>query len=144
MKKVSYKSFLSMCKYSIFFFFYLGFLSRTFTIHRTAGEGEAISLSPLYHFHLLHRHLDISRAITAESSPLHIAIVSERKSLTTKLLTCLEFFLHQSFAVGLKYRQNIFLNKNNAFKRNASLFCFFMFFFVFLKSNTITFCFCLT
>ena len=23
------------------------------------GKGEAISLSPLYHFHLLHRHLDI-------------------------------------------------------------------------------------
>ena len=36
------------------------------------GKGKAISLIPLYHFHLLHRHLDISRAITAESSPLHI------------------------------------------------------------------------
>ena len=34
---------------------------------------EVISLSPLYHFYPLHRHLDISRAITAESSPLHIA-----------------------------------------------------------------------
>ena len=56
-----------------FFFFYLGFLSRTFMIHRIAGEGEAISLTPLYHLHLLHRHLDISPAITAESSPLHIA-----------------------------------------------------------------------
>ena len=34
------------------FFFYLGFLSQTFTIHRTAGKvGEAISLSPIYHFH---------------------------------------------------------------------------------------------
>ena len=55
------------------FFFYLGFLSRTFTNHRTAGEGEGISLTPHYHFHPLHRHLDISRAITAESSPLHIA-----------------------------------------------------------------------
>ena len=54
------------------FFFYLGFLSQTFTIHETAGEGEGIYLTPLYHFHLLHRHLDISRAITAESSPLHI------------------------------------------------------------------------
>ena len=30
-------------------------------------------MTPLYHFHLLHRHLDISLAITAESSPLHIA-----------------------------------------------------------------------
>ena len=57
----------------VFFFFYLGFLTRTFTIHRHQGKGEAISLSPLYHFHPLHRHLDINRAITAESWPLHIA-----------------------------------------------------------------------
>ena len=35
-------------------------------------NGDAISLSSLYHFHPLHRHLDISRTITAESSPLHI------------------------------------------------------------------------
>ena len=41
------------------------------------GNGEAISLTPLYHFHPLHRqlgHLDISLAITTEISPLHIAI----------------------------------------------------------------------
>ena len=31
------------------------------------GKGEAISVIPLYHFHPLHRHLDISWAITAES-----------------------------------------------------------------------------
>ena len=49
------------------FFFYLGFLSRTFT------NREGISLFPHYHLHPLHRHLYISRAITAESSPLHIA-----------------------------------------------------------------------
>ena len=30
----------------------ISFFSQTFTIHRTAGEGEAISLTPLYHFHL--------------------------------------------------------------------------------------------
>ena len=53
------------------FFFYLGFLSRTFTNHRTAGKGEGISLTPHYHFHPLHRRLDISRAITAGSSPAH-------------------------------------------------------------------------
>ena len=57
-----------------FFFFYLFFfLLRTFTIHTTAGEVAGIYLTPLYHFHPLHRHLDITRAITAESSPLHIA-----------------------------------------------------------------------
>ena len=37
------------------------------------GKGEAISLTPLYHFHQLHRRLEISWAITAETSPLEIA-----------------------------------------------------------------------
>ena len=37
------------------------------------GKEEGISLTPHYHFHPLYRQLDISRAITAESSPLHIA-----------------------------------------------------------------------
>ena len=37
------------------------------------GESLSLSLTPLYHFHLLHRHLDISQAITAENSPMHIA-----------------------------------------------------------------------
>ena len=58
------------------------------------GKGEGISLTPHYHFYPLHRHLDMSRTITAESLPLRIAssrtrtgnFVSERKSLTTKLL----------------------------------------------------------
>ena len=52
------------------FFFYLGFLSRTFTNHRTAGEGGG---------HFFNSSLPLSPAslsswvITAESSPLHIA-----------------------------------------------------------------------
>ena len=37
------------------------------------GKGEVISLALPCHFHPLHRHLDVSRAITAESSPLHIS-----------------------------------------------------------------------
>ena len=58
--------------------FVLGFLSRTFSIQTTAGEremgerGGGISLIIHYYYHPLHRHLDISRAITAESLPLHI------------------------------------------------------------------------
>ena len=49
-----------------FFFSIWVFLSRAFTIHRAAGEGgEGIYLTPLYHFNPLHRHLDISWAITA-------------------------------------------------------------------------------
>ena len=42
---------------------------------RIAGlqrKGEGISLTPQYHFHPLHGHLDISLAITAESLPLRI------------------------------------------------------------------------
>ena len=35
------------------------------------GKVGGISLNRHYHFHPLHRNLDISRAITAESSPLH-------------------------------------------------------------------------
>ena len=54
-------------------FFYVGFLSRTFTNHRTTGEGEGISLTPHYHFHSFYRHLDISRVITPGSSPLRLA-----------------------------------------------------------------------
>ena len=77
------------------FFFYLGFLSQTFTIHRTAGEGgDFIFLTPLYHHHSFHRHLNITRAVTEEcsahsqqSNSNRKLLVSERKSLTTKLRT---------------------------------------------------------
>ena len=37
------------------------------------GKGEGIYLTPPHHFRPLHRHLDISWVIAAESSPLHIA-----------------------------------------------------------------------
>ena len=52
------------------------------------GKKEGISLTPHYHFHPLRRHLDISRTITAESSPMHIGSSGTRagrKLLTTKL-----------------------------------------------------------
>ena len=45
----------------------------TFTNHRTAGEEGRHFFNSSYHFPPLHRHLDISQAITAESSPLLIA-----------------------------------------------------------------------
>ena len=55
----------------MYFFFHLCFLLQTFTIHRTAGKGGAyLSLIPVYHFRPA---LNISRAITAASSTLHIA-----------------------------------------------------------------------
>ena len=61
---------------SFFFFFFFSiwvFFHDHSRITGLQGKGESISLTPHYHFHPLHRHLDISRAITAESSPLHIA-----------------------------------------------------------------------
>ena len=56
----------------LIFFFYL-FIYLFFIGQGQQEKGEAISLTPLYHFHPLHRHLDISHAITAESSPPDIA-----------------------------------------------------------------------
>ena len=60
--------------YLMFFFFSMWvFFHEHSRITGLQGKGEGISLTPQYHFPPLHRHLDISRAITAESSPLHIA-----------------------------------------------------------------------
>ena len=55
------------------FFFCLVFLSRAFTIHRTAGEGGAYLFNSFLPLPPASQTLDISRAITAESSPLRIA-----------------------------------------------------------------------
>ena len=57
----------------LFFFLVWVFFHEHSRFTGQQGKGEDISLTPLYHFHSLHRHLGISRAITAESSPLHIA-----------------------------------------------------------------------
>ena len=76
----------------IFLFFSIfAFLHNHSRITGLQGKGYGIYLIPYYHFYPLHRRLDISWAITAESWPLQIAstrepLVSERKSLTTKLL----------------------------------------------------------
>ena len=63
-------------KLSFFFFFFFFciwvFCHNHSWITRLQGKGEGISVTPHYHFHPLQRHLDIRRAITAESSPLHI------------------------------------------------------------------------
>ena len=58
-----------------FFFFFSTwvFFHEHSRIAGLQGKGEGISLTPHYHFHPLHRRLDISRAIAAESSPLRIA-----------------------------------------------------------------------
>ena len=58
---------------NVFFFFRSGVFFTTIRESQDCrGRGRAFLLTPHYHFHRLHRHLYISRAITAESSPLHI------------------------------------------------------------------------
>ena len=84
------------------FFFLSGFPFTT--IHESndcRGRGMA---SPHYHFHPLHRHLDISQVITAGSSPLHIAAGPKlgtfgfcTKLVTTKLCAPRRFIFRISF-----------------------------------------------
>ena len=61
---------------NVFFFLIWVFFHEHSRFKEQPGKVEAISLIPLYHFRPLHRHLDICRAITAESSVLHIAITT--------------------------------------------------------------------
>ena len=55
------------------FFFIWVFFHEHSLFTRQQEKWEGIFLTLPYHFHPLHRHIDISRVITAESSPLHIA-----------------------------------------------------------------------
>ena len=64
-------------------------------------KGEGIFLTPLYHFHPLHRHLDISRAITAESLPLHIARSRTRTG---------KFWFPSASRWSLSYGPNVYWN----------------------------------
>ena len=76
------------------FFFYLGFLSQTFTFHGTAGEGggflfnSSLPLPPASQA-LRHQPGDYCRELTSAHSwqpgSNREPLVSERKSLTTKL-----------------------------------------------------------
>ena len=77
------------CFFSVWLFFH--------EYSRFTGQqvkGEAISLYPFYHFHPLHRHLDISWVIAAESSPLRI---TGNRNRTRKLWYTL-FRIHSSYA----------------------------------------------
>ena len=71
----------------------MSFVSRIFTIHRTAKDGEGYLLNLSLPLPPASQILDISWAISAESSLLHMAsnwtrtrepLISERKLLTIK------------------------------------------------------------
>ena len=88
-----------------FFFPFWVFFHKHSQIMGLQGKGEGISLTPHYHFHPLHTHLDISRAITAESSPLHILaagleLVSKCKSLTINLCSLKKIYFHEKIFPG--------------------------------------------
>ena len=87
MSKIRYNNLLSnwtlwllhyiyQISYQLYIMFLRGFFSIWVFFHnhsRITGlqeMREGIFLTPHYHFHPFHRHLDISRAITADSSPL--------------------------------------------------------------------------
>ena len=58
----------------LFVFFLSGFYITEYSWFTGQQEKEeVISLPTFYHFHLLHMQLDITPAMTVESSPLHIA-----------------------------------------------------------------------
>ena len=94
-------------KYRYFFSVWFSF-TNIHDLQDSRGRGWLFlprPLSLLFYFHLLHRHLDISRAITIESLPLHIAsnrsrtgksLVFEGKSLTTKLCIIKYRYFHLS------------------------------------------------
>ena len=123
-KKINYEFAINkdrLCNRQFFiliFFFYVGFLSRTFTNYRTAGEqrGHFIDSSlPLPPTSQTHRHQpgDYCKELTSSHSQQLDSnwepLVSKRKSLTTKLCapnllltnTCYAMSEKSNFAVIL-------------------------------------------
>ena len=72
-KKNSKQIFEILLPTSDFLFLFIYFFHGHSRFTGQQEKDEVTSLTPLYHFHPLPRHLDISRAITAASSPPHIA-----------------------------------------------------------------------
>ena len=85
-----------------FFFFLSRLISRTFTIHRTSGEGGelffnfSLPLQPASQT-LRYQHGDYCRELTSACSQQRDSnresLISERKSLTTKLRTLAALFV---------------------------------------------------
>ena len=79
-------------KHVVMFFCFLFFFSIWVLFHEHSritglqGKGEGISLTPHHHFYPLHRQLDISRAITAESSPYLLTSVLMKTSNLTRYI----------------------------------------------------------
>ena len=68
----NYCMLISFFSTQLFFFVIWIFFQKHSRFTGQQGKGDGISLTPLYHFHPLHRHLEISQGITVESSLHHI------------------------------------------------------------------------
>ena len=88
-----------------YFIFYLGFLSRTVTIHRTASEGGGYLFNYSLPIPPASQHLNISQAINAENSPQHIACSWTRTgnlwfpSASRQPLSCAKKFYEGGFGL---------------------------------------------
>ena len=71
-KRLQHRAVIIFFSSWVFFHFHSRILSR---IARLQWKAEGIPLIRHYHFHPLYKNLDISRTITAESSPLHIGSI---------------------------------------------------------------------
>ena len=103
----------------IFFFSIWVFFHEHSQITGLHGKGEGIPLTPYYHFHPLHRHLDISRAITAQSSPLHIA---SSRTRTGNLWFPITSRWPLSYAIDLILDLRLVLSFSDSFYANSTLF----------------------
>ena len=75
----AFQNFSSVYTYIYIYIYIWVFFHEHWRFTGQQAKGEGIFLTPHYHFHLLHRHLDIRRAITTESLRLHIASSQNRK-----------------------------------------------------------------
>ena len=111
-------------KVSIVFFFLSGFFFKNVHEPQDSKSREtAFFLTPHYHFHPLHRHLDMSQEVTAESSPLHmgssrVPLVLEHKFLTTKLHA--HNYVYTYFTNVTKVLNFWLLDKTQSFKNEGS------------------------
>ena len=107
------------------FFFYLGFLSQTFTISRTTGESRDYLLNISLSLPLRHRLLDITRRLLQRYHFCKQLVAglepgnSERKSLITKLSA--NYLIKFAWIVALSHTEKLVSNWNiNEKKLNLS------------------------
>ena len=88
----------SFSEREVVFFSIWVFFDKHSRITGLQGKEEGIYLSPHYHFYTLHKHLEISRAITAESSTLNIAS-SRTMLLIRDVYLCIYFFSNSLLSI---------------------------------------------